>query len=235
MAKKVKSKASKSKASKSKASKSKASKSKAPQRKIFGNIIDPQVSVQPKDFKQVSKQKILELTEQYNIDSVPLEQPVQSNAATHQLKSSRPKPPLTLLQLQESICDYFKVKDTAELLERCGSFKLATDGMDNLKLSDEEIDENTRKESWKLLYRKLIGILPEEENQQGYGCIGGIDIFAYFKPWRVFQLEAKTASRSEIKAAYYRLSKIYHPDVPNTGDANIFDRLTVMYKSITAA
>ena len=90
------------------------------------------------------------------------------------------------------------------------------------------------KEGWEKLYRKFIGILPGEENQQGYGCINGINIFNYFKPWQVFDLDPQNATNKDIKNAYHRLSKIYHPDVPETGDAAIFDCLTIMYKSISA-
>jgi len=103
---------------------------------------------------------------------------------------------------------------------------MATDGMDTLNLSV--------KDGWEKLYRKFVGILPGEENQQGYGCINGINVFNYFKPWQVFDLDPQTATTQDIKNAYYRLSKIYHPDVPETGDAAIFDSLSVMYKSISA-
>jgi DnaJ domain len=132
---------------------------------------------------------------------------------------------LTLPQLKAAVYQYFDVKNTTEL-RRSGSFKLATDGMDKLDLS--------KKPGWESLYRKFIGILPGEDNAAGYGCINGIDIFAYFKPWQVFQLDSKTASEDDIKKAYRDLSKIYHPDIPNSGDAKIFDRLTHMYKSILA-
>ncbi|MBE9053457.1 molecular chaperone DnaJ [Nostocales cyanobacterium LEGE 11386] len=137
---------------------------------------------------------------------------------------SKPKP-LSLTQLKAAIYQHFSVKNTTEL-KKSGAFKMATDGMDTLNLS--------LKDGWEKLYRKFIGILPGEENQQGYGCINGINIFNYFKPWQVFDLDPQTATNQDIKNAYHRLSKIYHPDIPETGDAAIFDSLTVMYKSISA-
>ncbi|BAZ39524.1 heat shock protein DnaJ-like protein [Calothrix sp. NIES-4101] len=133
--------------------------------------------------------------------------------------------PLTLTQIKAAICKQFSVQNTTEL-KKSGAFKMATDGMDNLNLSV--------KEGWEKLYRKFVGILPGEENQQGYGCINGINIFNYFKPWLVFDLEPQLATKQDIKNAYHRLSKTYHPDVPETGDAAIFDYLTIMYKSISA-
>ncbi|HEY9639948.1 MAG TPA: J domain-containing protein [Coleofasciculaceae cyanobacterium] len=141
-------------------------------------------------------------------------------------KAKTPKiKPLTLTQLKESIFKHFEVKNTTEL-KKSGSFKMATDGMDALNLS--------AKDGWEKLYRKFIGVLPGEENQQGYGCINGINVFNYFKPWQVFGLDSQAATPESIKRAYHDLSKVYHPDVPDTGDAQIFDRINIMYRSISA-
>ena len=133
--------------------------------------------------------------------------------------------PLPLAQIKSAIYQYFSVKNTTEL-KKSGSFNMAIDGMSDLNL--------TVKDGWEKLYRDFIGILPNEENQQGDGCINGINIFTYFKPWQVFDLDAKVATPQDIKNAYYALSKIYHPDIPSTGNTAIFDRLTTMYKSIGA-
>lgn len=133
--------------------------------------------------------------------------------------------PLSLAQIKAVIYEHFSVKNTTEL-KKSGAFKMATDGMDDLNLNV--------KDGWEKLYRKFIGILPGEENQQGYGCINGINVFNYFKPWQVFGLDPQTATPEAIRTSYHRLSKIYHPDVPETGNAAIFDCLTIMYKSISA-
>ncbi len=132
---------------------------------------------------------------------------------------------LTLAELKEAVYKYFKVSNTTAL-KRSGSFKDATDGMDDLNLAV--------KKTWERLYRKFVGILPGEENQRGYGCINGINIFDYFKPWQVFGLDPKAAKPEDIKKAYRELSKVYHPDVPSTGDAEVFDRINIMYQSISA-
>jgi hypothetical protein len=133
--------------------------------------------------------------------------------------------PLTLAQIKAAVYQQFSVKNTTEL-KKSGAFKMATDGMDSLNLNV--------KNGWEKIYRKFIGILPGEENQQGYGCINGINVLNYFKPWQVFDLDPQNATTQDIKNAYYRLSKIYHPDVPETGDATVFSCLTIMYKSISA-
>lgn len=147
----------------------------------------------------------------------------------HKKKNSLLKPPkvkpLTLAQIKSEIYKHFSVKNTVEL-RKSGAFKMATDGEDTLNLKV--------KNGWEKLYRKFIGILPEEENQQGYGCINGINVFNYFKPWQVFDLDPQAATTQDIKKAYYKLSKIYHPDVSETGDAAIFECLNIMYKSINA-
>ena len=131
---------------------------------------------------------------------------------------------LSVADLRNAVYRYFEVSDTTKL-KKSGSFKMATDGMG-------EIDFRL-KETWEMLYRKFIGVLPGEESQEGYGCINGVDIFKYFKPWDVFGLNSKTASPEDVKQAYRNLSKTYHPDIPETGDAKIFDRINTMYKSIS--
>ncbi|MEB3247904.1 MAG: DnaJ domain-containing protein [Merismopediaceae bacterium] len=140
-----------------------------------------------------------------------------------QKSQSDPHKPLKLQQLKEAIYQYFEVSDT-ETLRESGRFKMATDGMGKLNLS--------KKETWERLYRKWIDILPEEQNQQGYGCINGINIFEYNRPWQIFGLDGKTATEEELKKAYRYLSKIYHPDNQETGDRNIFERLEKLYKSL---
>ena len=152
---------------------------------------------------------------------------VINNHKKKEPKSPSPKKPksLTLTQIKSAVFQHFSVENVAEL-KKSGAFTMATDGLDisNLKVKKE----------WEALYRKFIGILPGEEGQEGYGCINGINVFNYFRPWQVFNLNPEISTSQDIKNAYYKLSKIYHPDVPDTGDAKIFDCLTIMYKSISA-
>ena len=175
------------------------------------------------------QQEIARITELSSIDRSVLEEFALFVIDNHKKKEPVVKPlkvkPLPLPQIKLAIYQYFSVKNTTEL-KKSGSFSMATDGMSDLNL--------TVKDGWEKLYRNLIGILPDEENQQGDGCINGVNIFNYFKPWQVFNLDSKVATPQDIKNAYYALSKIYHPDVPSTGNAAIFDRLTTMYKSIGA-
>ncbi|MGB3516601.1 MAG: J domain-containing protein [Elainellaceae cyanobacterium] len=132
---------------------------------------------------------------------------------------------LTLPQLKAAVLGYFEAKD-AKAMQRSGTYKMATDGMESLNFS--------YKASWEILYRKFIGVLPNELDQEGYGCINGINIFEYSRPWDTFGLNPKSATIDDIKQSYRSLSKIYHPDNAETGDAKIFDRLNTLYRSICA-
>jgi hypothetical protein len=146
-------------------------------------------------------------------------------AIDNDFSKSKSEKSLKLAEIKEAIYKRFDVKDTEEL-KKSEQFKMATDGMGKLNLG--------KKETWEMLYRKWIDILPDEQNQEGYGCINGINIFDYFRPWQVFNLDSKTATKDDIKKSFYQLSKIYHPDNQKTGDRRIFERLDKMYKSIIA-
>jgi hypothetical protein len=146
------------------------------------------------------------------------------------LQSSEQKPKrkvqaLKLDELKQSVYERFNVSDTSHL-KKSGAFKMATDGMDKLDFR--------LKKTWETLYRQFVGILPNEEHEEGYGCINGINIFKYFKPWQVFGLDPKVATKEDVKNSYYQLSKIYHPDNSETGDREIFEQVEAMYKSIIA-
>ncbi len=148
---------------------------------------------------------------------------INNHKAKSSLKPAKKPKALSLSQLKELVCKYFQVKGTPAL-KKDGSYQMATEGMD-LNLS--------RKESWEILYRKFIGLLPHEDGEEGADCINGINIFKYFMPWKTFGLDPQSASDQDIKISYRNLSKIYHPDNPETGNARIFDRINSMYQSIT--
>uniref|UniRef100_B8HR87 Heat shock protein DnaJ domain protein n=1 Tax=Cyanothece sp. (strain PCC 7425 / ATCC 29141) TaxID=395961 RepID=B8HR87_CYAP4 len=168
----------------------------------------------------------------YKVETSVLEEFSYFVIAKHKLKDPKPSKPskatkkkkLALTELKSSIYQYFKVKTTTEL-KKSGEFKMSTDGMD-INLSNRS--------GWESLYRAFIGILPEEEGETGEGCINGINIFKYAYPWRVFGLNPKTVTDDDIRSAYRNLSKIYHPDAGETGNAAIFDRLTTFYKSLVS-
>ncbi|MDJ0658616.1 MAG: DnaJ domain-containing protein [Crocosphaera sp.] len=183
-----------------------------------------------KELNQIILDEIARITEKNSVNGQILKDFAFFVIDNHHKKlSQKTKPskkikPLTLSELKQAVYQYFEVKNTTEL-KKSDAFKMAISVWDKLNLS--------KRESWEKIYRKFIGILPEEEGETGKDCINGIHVFKYFRPYQVFGLEPKEASTEDIKKAYYRLSKIYHPDNQETGDARIFDRLTIMYKSIT--
>ncbi len=183
---------------------------------------------------QLIQNEISRLAEAQGIDTATIEEFTQFVIENYKKKDPKPKSPkvvktvkvkpLTLAQIKNCVLNYFNVKDVKEL-KKSGSFAMATSGMGNLEFS--------KKDSWEKLYRKFISILPEEENETGYGCINGINIFKYDLVWKAFGLDPQTATSEDIKSAYRKLSQIYHPDIPNTGNADVFARLNVFYKSLT--
>ncbi len=187
----------------------------------------PQVTL-----NKLLQDEITRLTEISNLSASAFEEFAQFVIANYKKKDPKPKvvkPPkapkaLTGAQLKEAICTHFDVKDAKELKKSSG-FQLATSSMENLDLR--------KNAGWEMLYRKFIDVLPNEANEEGHGCINGINIFKYDMPWRAFGLDPKASTTEDIKSAYHQLSKIYHPDKSSTGNAEIFDRLTVFYKSLT--
>lgn len=169
--------------------------------------------------------EIAKLSKLQGIESEILEQFADFVIKNHKKKDpgKKPKKPLTLSELKQAIYAYFDVKDTTAL-KKSSSFKMATDGLGKLNLSN--------KSGWEVLYRELIGVLPEEEGETGPECINGINIFKYAMPWRVFGLDSKTATDEDVKKAYRDLCMVHHPD--KGGKAEVFDRLTTFYKSLVA-
>ncbi|HEY9828034.1 MAG TPA: J domain-containing protein [Stenomitos sp.] len=172
--------------------------------------------------------EIFRISSAYGLEPRTLEQFAEFVIANHRKKApTKSKTPkvkkLTSTQIKAAVLSHFNAVD-AKALKKTPAFVMGTNGQ-NIKL--------TGKEGWESLYRQFVGILPGEDGEVGYGCVNGINIFNYSMPWRAFGLDPKVATTKDVKTAYRNLSKIYHPDVPGTGDAKVFERLTVFYKSLT--
>lgn len=162
--------------------------------------------------------KALAFSKKYGIDLAILEEFLG-------LVQAGEEKPLSTVKIKAKVLAYFQVPDTSAL-KVSTAYKMAAEKVSGLDLR--------KKDSWKILYRLFVGVLPEEENCSGYGCINGLDIFKYFRPWQTFGLDPQVASPEDIKRRYRLLSKQYHPDIPETGDSKIFARITVFYKSLIA-
>ncbi|MEM1370202.1 MAG: J domain-containing protein [Cyanobacteria bacterium P01_H01_bin.15] len=137
---------------------------------------------------------------------------------------NRIKKRFTLQELKDAIYQYFEVNNTTQL-RKSDRFKLAIidHGKFNLSL----------KKTWESLYREFVGILPHEIDETGPECINGINVFKYFRPWEVFELNREAATLDDVKSAYHRLAKRYHPDNATTGNEKMFERINVMYRSLS--
>jgi hypothetical protein len=90
----------------------------------------------------------------------------------------------------------------------------------------------TRSE-WERAYRARIKTPMSDRNRKERpGVINGIDIHKNFRPWAVFGLDPKKASKADVEQAYRRIAKKVHPDVG--GRPKDFDRVKKMRDSVIA-
>ena len=136
-------------------------------------------------------------------------------------KAKKPKA-MTMAAAKKAVLANFGCKTVTELRKN-KNFTMSMTG--------EDISLKT-KADWMKLYRKWIGVPAEERNKTGTTCINGIDVLENFRPWHVFNLDSKTASKEEVKTSFRNLAKIHHPDVG--GDARVFERLQKMRDSVLA-
>lgn len=196
-----------------------------PMASVAANTKDPTARLNSLIRVEISRILSLQEVNQDNLESFA--QFVIANYKKKEPKPAKPKP-LKVAEIKAAVFDYFGVEEkrTVTALRKNSRFQMETEGMDLPSLSSAD--------GWKTLYREFVGYLPGEEFQSGYGCINGVNVFQYFKPWRVFGLDPATATQDDKKTAYYELSKRYHPDNQETGDARIFDLIKNMYVSISA-
>ncbi len=101
----------------------------------------------------------------------------------------------------------------------------------SMSIAGETISLRT-KEDWMKLYRRWVGVPEEERDLSGPNCINGINVLENFRPWHVFGLDSKTASKDDIKDSFRALAKVHHPDVG--GDKRVFERIQKMRDSLLA-
>lgn len=91
----------------------------------------------------------------------------------------------------------------------------------------------TTRSGWERLYKENVTMPQADRNRRSRpGVINGIDIQKNFRPWAVFGLDPKTATRADVQAAFKRLAKQNHPDVG--GRRKDFERLQKMRDSVLA-
>jgi hypothetical protein len=169
--------------------------------------------------------KIQELVSQYGYDTQVLTdfaKYVQTLPKTNKKNQDKEQEALSIPQLKRAVCDAFDCKDYQEL-KKNKAFKLATDSREfNFRM----------KEPWLILYREWVGVPRNEQYEEGETCINGIDVLKNFRPWHVFNLDPKIASKDDIDRAFKELAKKHHPDLG--GNREVFERLKKMRDSILA-
>jgi hypothetical protein len=138
--------------------------------------------------------------------------------------SPKPKKPkaMTMAAAKKAVLSNFGCKTVTELRKN-KNFTMSMTG-ETIALKS--------KADWMKLYRRWIGVPPEERDQTGSNCINGINVLENFRPWHVFGLDSKTASKDDVKNAFRDLAKIHHPDVG--GDKQVFERIQKMRDSLLA-
>jgi hypothetical protein len=90
----------------------------------------------------------------------------------------------------------------------------------------------TRSE-WERAYRARVKApMSDRGRKERPGVINGIDIHKNFRPWAVFGLDPKKASKTDVEQAYRRIAKKVHPDAG--GRPKDFDRIRKMRDSVVA-
>ena len=136
-------------------------------------------------------------------------------------KAKKPKA-MTLAAAKKAVLSNFGCKTVTELRKN-KNFTMSMTG-ETIALKS--------KADWMKLYRRWIGVPPEERDQTGSNCINGINVLENFRPWHVFGLDSKTASKEDVKTAFRDLAKVHHPDVG--GDKQVFERIQKMRDSLLA-
>ena len=136
-------------------------------------------------------------------------------------KAKKPKA-MTLAAAKKAVLSNFGCKTVTELRKN-KNFTMSMTG-ETIALKS--------KADWMKLYRRWIGVPPEERDQTGSNCINGINVLENFRPWHVFGLDSKTASKEDVKNAFRALAKVHHPD--KGGDKQVFERIQKMRDSLLA-
>lgn len=162
--------------------------------------------------------KIRELAHQYSYD----EQVLLRFAEFVNGAGFKPVEP-SMQDLKDAVIAAFNCSSYQELKQN-SSFKLFVQEY-NLKMNN--------KAAWLKVYRKFVGLPESERNSIGTTSINGVDVLRNFLPWKVFDLDPKTATADEIKSAFNKLAKEHHPD--HGGNAEVLEQLKIMRDSLLAA
>jgi hypothetical protein len=91
----------------------------------------------------------------------------------------------------------------------------------------------TTRSGWEEMYRQVVTSPQSDRNlKPRRGVVNGMDVQKSFRPWQVFGLNPKTATRADVEQAYRRVAKQVHPDAG--GRRRDFERVKTMRDSVLA-
>lgn len=129
----------------------------------------------------------------------------------------------SMQELKQAVIDAFE----------CSSYQdLKKNGIFKLFVQEHHLKMN-QKSAWLKAYRKFVGLPDSERNAISHTSINGVDVLRNFLPWKVFQLDPKTATSEDVKSAFNQLAKEHHPD--HGGNPDVFEKLKSMRDSLLAA
>jgi hypothetical protein len=142
--------------------------------------------------------------------------------------------PMTTAEVKAAVLKKWGVKSTEELLKD-KLFKLQyIVGVNGQEQEDRPTFKGKNaKEDWRRLYREGVGVPRDERHEKdGGSVINGIDIIKNFRPWHVFKLDPKKATKADVDKAFRKLALKHHPDAG--GDRKVFEKLVSMKNSVKA-
>ena len=177
--------------------------------------------------KRLSQKEVLELisqlqTQERITDEMLLSFAENINGGCFSVPKPKKPKAMTMATAKKAVLSNFGCKTITEL-KKNKNFLMSMTG--------EEISLKT-KADWMKLYRRWVGVPIEEREMTGPTCINGIDVLENFRPWHVFGLNSKTASKEDVKTSFRNLAKLHHPDFG--GDPRVFERLQKMRDSVLA-
>jgi len=136
--------------------------------------------------------------------------------------------PMTTQELRSPVLKYFGVRSADALLKN-KNFQHSILGDD----SSPTFKGPKAADEWRQMYRRFIAVPRDERGQkEGGSVINGIDVMKNFRPWVVFGLDPKKASKGDVDKAFRKLALKHHPDVG--GDRKVFEKLLSMKNSVKA-
>ena len=177
--------------------------------------------------KRLTKPEVLDLISQLSVEEKITEEMLLSfaekvNGGSFAVPKAKKPKTMSMAVAKKAVLSNFGCKTVTELRKNKNFTMSMTGETISLKSKDD----------WMKQYRRWIGVPEEERELIGPTCINGINVLENFRPWHVFGLDSKSASKEDVKNSFRNLAKIHHPDAG--GDKRVFERIQKMRDSLLA-